>query len=75
MEEKKIMDKQRLEEIRKEQQKQEEISLTIFNMVSVLMSEDFRQWMDNNWATIENLEEFHQIMDLYINGKSSAYAE
>ena len=68
------MDNQLKEKILKERKKQEEISLTIYIMVNVLMSDDFRQWMEDNWETIEKLEEFHQIMDYYIHGENSAYA-
>ena len=39
---------------------------TIYNMVSVLMSDEFKEWMIDNWNIISELEEFCDIMWLYL---------
>ena len=54
-----------------------EIKTSIYNMIGVLASDDFYKWMFDNWETIENngLDEFGQIMDLYIHGENSGYSQ
>lgn len=50
-----------------------EIRTTIYNMVGVLMADDFKEWMEENWYIIKDLDEFNKIMDLYIHGTNSGY--
>lgn len=65
---------EKVRNIREQQEREIEIKTTIYNMVSTLISEEFYQWMEDNWATIEKLDEFDMIMDYYIHGENSAYA-
>lgn len=47
--------------------KHNDISITIYNMVAVLMSDEFREWMSDNWLEVSKLEEFEDIMSYYLH--------
>lgn len=46
---------------------------TIHYMVSVLMSDDFEEWMIDNWDKFSAEEEYSEIMRLYFNDTDVYY--